>query len=104
MKEPNLSAIILTRNEERSIASCIKSVSFADEIIVIDDNSTDGTVAIAKKEGALVYAHALTDFASQRNWACTKALGKWILFLDADECITEELQHEIKTVTAEHKL
>lgn len=91
-----LSIIILTYNEERHIGPCMRSVAFADEIVVIDDASTDKTVAIARKLGATVYKRKLDDFASQRNFALTKAKGEWVLFVDADERVTPQLQKEIK--------
>ena len=91
-----LSAVILTHNEERHIGSCMQSVKFADEIVVIDDASTDKTVSIAKKLGVTVYKRKLDDFASQRNFALTKVAGEWVLFVDADERVTAKLQQEIK--------
>lgn len=92
----NLSVVILAKNEEGNIKSAIKSVDFADEIIVIDDNSTDNTGKIAAKAKANVYVHSLeNNWAQQRNYGLKKAKGKWVLFLDADERITKELKNEI---------
>ncbi len=91
-----LSVIILTRNEQDRIAQCIKSVSFADEIIVLDDKSTDNTVATARKLGANVYVHHKKDFADQRNIGLSKTHGQWVLYLDADEMISEPLTQEIQ--------
>ena len=92
----NLSAIILTRNEEKNIEACLKSVSFCDEIIVIDDNSTDQTISLAKKLGAKIIVHSLeNDFAKQRTFGLSKAQCEWVLFLDADERISKDLQKEI---------
>lgn len=90
-----ISVIILTKNEERNIKDCMDSVSFAHEIIVIDDESTDKTREIAKKLGATVFKRRLDDFASQRNFGLTKASGDWVLYIDADERIPKELAHEI---------
>jgi len=91
-----ISAIVLTKDEEQNISGCLKSLSFCDEIIVIDDNSSDQTATIAKKLGAKVFHHQLEgDFAQQRNFALTKAGGDWILFVDADERISEKLKKEI---------
>jgi glycosyltransferase involved in cell wall biosynthesis len=90
-----LSVIILTRNEEKNIKDCIESVSFAHEIIVIDDNSNDKTSEIAKKYGAKVYMRRLDDFATQRNFGLTKVTGDWVLYIDADERVSRELAHEI---------
>lgn len=90
-----LSAIILTRNEEKNIKECIDSISFANEVIVIDDYSSDKTRDIAKKLGAIIYKRKLDDFATQRNFGLSKATGEWILFIDADERVSKELAHEI---------
>ena len=94
-----LSIIILTHNEQHNIANCIQSANFADEILVIDDNSDDQTVDIAKQNGAKVISHALNnDFAAQRNFALSSATHDWVLFLDADERITPPLAEEIKQI------
>lgn len=91
-----ISAVILSKNEERNIIDCIESVSFCDEIIVIDDNSEDRTEDIAKKAGATVYTHSLEDnFSKQRNFGLEKATGEWVLFVDADERVPKALQNEI---------
>lgn len=92
----NLSAVVLTKNEEKNINDCIKSVSFCDEIIVIDDNSTDKTRETAKVLGAKVYKRRLGgNMAAQRNFALRQARGKWVLFIDADERVPPLLQKEI---------
>lgn len=92
----DISAIILAKNEENNIKDCIATLSFCQEIIVIDDNSTDKTANIAKKLGAKVITHGLgNDFSSQRNFAMTKAKHLWILFIDADERVTLNLKKEI---------
>lgn len=90
-----LSVIILAHNEEDNIKKCLETVSFTDEIILIDDYSTDKTVEIAKKYGAKIYKRKLDDFASQRNYGLAKATGEWVLFVDADERVTDELKSEI---------
>lgn len=91
-----ISAVILTKNEEKNIIDCIESLSFCDEIVVIDDNSEDLTVDVAKKAGAIVYAHDLEgNFAMQRNFGLEKANGEWVLFVDADERVSKALQNEI---------
>lgn len=94
-----VTAIILAKNEETNIEDCIKSVTWCDEILVIDDNSTDKTSAKAKKLGAKVILHALeNDFSKQRNFAIGEATKDWILFVDADERVPKELEAEIKKV------
>ncbi len=93
----NISAIVLTKNEEKNIEDCLASLSWCDEIIVIDDNSTDATAEIAKKHKTTVVSHALgSDFAKQRNFGLEIAKGDWILFVDADERISDALASEIK--------
>lgn len=91
-----ISAVILTKNEEINIKDCILSVDFCDEVIVVDDCSTDKTVKIAKELGAIIFEHKLDgDFSQQRNFGLSKAQGDWILFLDADERISKELKEDI---------
>jgi len=93
-----ISAIILTRNEELNIEDCLSSVAFADEKLVVDSGSIDQTVTLAEKLGARVVTRAFADFASQRNFAMAEAQGDWILFLDADERVTQALAEEIKEI------
>ena len=92
-----LSVLILAKNEEKNIADCIKSVSFADELIIVDSGSEDNTCFIAESMGAKVYQHNMDDdgFAGQRNFALEKAKYNWVLYLDADERVTQELAEEI---------
>ena len=97
-----VSVLILARNEEKNISACIESVkSFADEIIVIDDFSTDSTAEICKNLGAKVFQRALAgDWGSQRNFAIQQATCDWIFIIDADERATPELGAEIKKILA----
>lgn len=90
-----ISAIIITRNEERHIKDCLNSLRFCTERIVIDNGSADKTVEIARKSGARVYAYPARDFSKIRNFAKQKAIGEWLLYIDADERVTEELADEI---------
>lgn len=92
----NLSAVILTKNEEKNIEEAIKSVSFAKQVLVIDDYSTDKTRQLAEKIGIKVIQHRLNnDFAKQRNFALEKCRYDWVLFIDADERISEALKNTI---------
>ena len=92
----NLSAVVLTRNEEDNIKECIDCLDFCDEVVIIDDNSSDKTVILAEKLGAKIYSRKLgTNFAAQRNFGLNKAQGKWVMFVDADERVTENLRNEI---------
>lgn len=104
-----LSAVILTKNAEGSIEKCLRSVSFVDEILIIDDYSTDKTLDIVHKVFKVHQVYQVYtvmqrklagDFAAQRNFALEKATGDWVLFVDADEEVTDELQQEIKEVTS----
>ncbi|MEW5957200.1 MAG: glycosyltransferase family 2 protein [Chloroflexota bacterium] len=94
-----LVAAILTKNEARHIGDCIKSVQWADTVIIEDSFSDDGTVEIAGKLGARVYQNPFVNFAAARNRALdnTRQLGaEWVLFIDADERATPELAGEIQ--------
>ena len=97
-----LAVVILTKNEEKHIAACMASAAFADEILVIDSGSTDGTQAIAEAHGARFIPHPMTDegFAGQRNFALTQTQADWVLYLDADERITPELAASVQAVVA----
>ncbi len=91
-----ISAVILTHNEEKNISKCVLALKWCDEVLVIDDQSTDNTVAIAKKSGAKIYVRALSNnFSAQRNFGLQKAKGDWVLFVDADELVTSALWFEI---------
>lgn len=92
----NLSAVIIARNEEKNIKQCIKSLAFCDEVVVIDDYSTDKTAKLSRQYAAKVYKRKLRDdFSGQRNFGLKKAKGKWVLFVDADERVPKELANEI---------
>lgn len=93
-----LSVVITTWNEEKSLARAVSSVkSIADEIVVVDTESIDGTVALAKKLGCKVFTHKNTGIVEPvRNFSISKAKGDWILLLDADEEVPATLAHEIK--------
>lgn len=90
-----ITAIIPTLNEEIHIEEAIKSVSFADEIIVIDSFSNDNTVALAEKHNVKIIKRKFDDFSSQKNFAIEEAKYSWIYILDADERVTSEVKKEI---------
>ncbi len=90
-----VSAIILTKNSEEMLADCLDSVSFSDEIIVIDDNSKDRTPELAKHLGARVFNYASKSFADKRNFGLKKAKYKWVLYIDSDEIVSQELKKNI---------
>jgi len=94
-----ISAVVLAKNEQKSIARCLKSLSFCDEILVVDDYSTDNTVEVAKKQNAKVIEHSLNNnFGAQRNFAIEKVNNDWILFIDADEVVSEKLKIELSSI------
>lgn len=96
-----LAVIILTHNEEHHIEACIRSASFADEILVIDDMSTDRTAELAQSLGARVVTHPLAgDFAGQRNFALTQTDAVWVLYVDADERVNEGTEAELRRIMA----
>ncbi|MGE5041947.1 MAG: glycosyltransferase family 2 protein [Candidatus Levyibacteriota bacterium] len=92
-----ISAIIITSNEEDVLEQCLRSLQgFADEIIIVDSNSKDKTVGIAKKYKAHVVEHKLESFAEQRNIGKDYAKGEWIFYIDSDERLTDEFKEEAK--------
>lgn len=92
-----LSVVISAFNEEKRIAACLESVQFADEIILVNNESTDKTEEIAKKYTKYVYSRENNLMLNiNKNYGFTKATGNWILCLDADEQVTKELADEIK--------
>lgn len=98
---PRLSVIVITKNEARHIRACLKSVSFADEWIVVDSGSTDDTVALAEAAGArVIQTKDWPGFGPQKNRALAAARGQWVLSLDADERVTPELAQRIREAIA----
>lgn len=91
-----LSVILITKNEADNLQACLDSVRFADEWIIVDSGSTDGTVSIARAAGASVIETAdWPGFGPQKNRALDAAQGEWVLSLDADERIPDALRDEI---------
>lgn len=97
-----LSVAIITKDEEYRLPDCLKSVSFAAEIIVVDSGSTDATVEIAKRFGAVVYSEPWRGFGRQKQSAIDHCTQPWILLLDADERVTPELSAAIQTLIVGH--
>ena len=95
---PTLSVAIITLNEEVNLARTLASVSFADEIVVVDSGSTDRTLKIARFFNAAVYSEPWKGFAAQKNSAIEKCSGDWVLSLDADEELSPELGSELRTL------
>jgi glycosyltransferase involved in cell wall biosynthesis len=99
MPRAKISAVLITRNEERNIRRCLESLRWVDEIVVVDGHSTDTTAAIAKEYGARVISHAFEgDFGMERNIGSENATGDWILALDADEEIPVAARRKIEEI------
>jgi len=98
MEKVRLSVVVITKNEERNIIDCLESAKWADDIVVLDDNSTDKTVELAKKYTNKVYQSKMDVEGKHRNYAYSLAKNEWILSLDADERVTPELKKEIEDV------
>ncbi|MDO7138709.1 MULTISPECIES: glycosyltransferase family 2 protein [Algibacter] len=97
-KSNNISALMIVFNESKHIEDAINNIDFADEIIVIDSFSTDGTFEkLQKLKHVKVIQREFKNFADQRNFAISQATKDWILFIDADERITEKLKQEIQS-------
>lgn len=90
-----ISATIITCNEERNVPRAIESLRCCDEILVVDSGSTDRTVEIARKFGARVVEAGWRGYAGQKNFASEQAAHDWILSIDADEALSEDLEAEI---------
>ena len=99
-----ISAIIITKNEEEMLSGCLKSLNWVDEIVVVDADSNDKTIKIAKKIGAkVVSVPAGTDYSTSRNEGKKSAQGDWLLYIDADERVPKVLRDEIKSITLSPK-
>lgn len=97
---PKLTVTIITRNEAPNIGAVLASVQWADEIIVVDAQSTDDTVALARRQASKVIVREWPGFSAQKNFAAEQAAHDWILSVDADERVTPELSEEIRSVLA----
>lgn len=95
-----LSVIIITQNESARIRRALDSVAWADEVVVVDSGSTDGTVALCRAAGAQVHEMDWPGFGPQKNRALGFATGDWVLSLDADEVVPPELRDEIQQAIA----
>ncbi|HKS30495.1 MAG TPA: glycosyltransferase family 2 protein [Pyrinomonadaceae bacterium] len=91
-----ITATIITFNEESNIRAACESVAWANEILVVDSESTDRTREIARECGARVVNRAWPGFAEQKQFAATEAAHEWVFSLDADERVSEELRHSIE--------
>ena len=95
MEKIPVSVVIIAKNEESCLAQCLGSVAWADEVIVVDDESADQTVEIAQKYTNRVLHRKMDNEGRHRNWAYAQARNRWVLSLDADEAVTDELKAQI---------
>ena len=96
---PKLSAFLITKNEQADIEDCLKSLKgLADEIVVVDDQSTDQTVSLCRAQGAKIFSRTLDGFAAQKQYALDQTTGEWAFSIDADERVTPELAKEMRGV------
>ncbi|MDP3511523.1 MAG: glycosyltransferase family 2 protein [Sulfuritalea sp.] len=93
-----LSAVLITRNAAGQLAECLASVSFCDEIVIVDSGSEDATVAIAERHGARVIQSAWRGFGPQKQFAVEQASHDWVLCIDADERVSEPLRESVIAV------
>lgn len=96
-----LTAVVLTRNEERHLPDCLASLRWADHVLVLDSGSTDATLEIARRSGARVASHPFTNYSQQRQHALSLVETPWVLFVDADERIPQGLATEIQAALAQ---
>ncbi len=92
-----ISLVMIAKNEEKNIAKSLESVKgLVNEIIVVDSGSTDNTNKLAQSYGAKIFKRTFDNFSAQKNYALSLALNEWVLHLDADEVLSEEIKEEIK--------
>jgi glycosyltransferase involved in cell wall biosynthesis len=96
VSDSRLSVVVITKNERENLPRCLTSVSFADDLLVVDAFSSDGTPEVARAHAARVLQRAWDGYVPQRQYGFDRAVGEWILWLDADERVTPELAGEIR--------
>jgi glycosyltransferase involved in cell wall biosynthesis len=101
-----ISVVIIANNEEKNLIRCVNSVSWSNDIILVDSGSTDSTLSVADKLGIRIYHNNFIDYADQRNYVTRNNLinNKFTLYLDADEEVTEELKAELIKILTSDKL
>lgn len=103
MRRQLLSVVIITKNEVGRLPACLDSIAFADEIIIVDSGSEDGTVALAKSRGCKVIHQDWLGFGPQKQFAVSEAGNDWVLCLDADERVSIDLRNSIElTLDSSH--
>jgi len=96
-----LSVAVITKNEEGNLPDCLRSVSFADDIVIVDSGSSDRTVQIAKEFGCRIFVEDWKGYGPQKNSAIEKCAHEWVLLLDADERVAEATREIIKKTIRE---
>ena len=92
----SIAAVVITKDEERNIADCLASVAWVDEIVVVDACSTDRTVELARRFTDKIFVRPWPGYGPQKNFGIEQATADWILIVDADERVTDELREEIR--------
>ena len=91
-----ISVVIITKDEERNIRDCLESIKWADEIVVVDNGSTDRTLSICREYRARIFQEEWKGYSGQKNSAIEKAGNEWVLNLDADERVSPDLRQEMQ--------
>jgi glycosyltransferase involved in cell wall biosynthesis len=99
----DITAVVLTKNEQAYIAGCLESLGWCEQVLVLDSYSSDRTVEIARQLGAKIAFHPFCNFADQRNAALDLVNSEWVLFVDADERVSPQLAVEISQVIQDSK-
>jgi glycosyltransferase involved in cell wall biosynthesis len=104
MNKISISAVIITYNEAQNIVRTLESLTWCDEIVVVDSGSNDDTVALCEARGCRVMYHRFSGFGEQKQFAVSLASHQWILSVDADEVISRELQDEIVEIFSQNEI
>jgi glycosyltransferase involved in cell wall biosynthesis len=99
-----ISAVIITKNEEENLKKSLPKLFWCDEIIIVDDHSTDNTVELAKQYNCKVYNYIFENFGKQKRLAVSLAQNNWVLSLDADEVLSDELINELKSLNEDKNI
>ena len=98
-----ITAIVPVYNEERNIDECLQRLTWVDELLVVDSGSSDETLQIARRYTDRILQHEYINSATQKNWTLPQARHDWVLIVDADERVTDDLRNEIKLILGEEK-
>jgi glycosyltransferase involved in cell wall biosynthesis len=101
-RRATIAAVVIARNEEKNLAACLDSLTWVDELIVVDAESTDRTAELARRYTPRVFVRRWPGYGPQKNFAMEQAAADWILIVDADERVSEELREEIQNMLRKH--